>query len=522
MRKYLFIGVCAWWTVALTGQIIVSGFVYEDVNRNGKKDAREKGIPQVAVSNGTEVTLTDAAGKYRLPAGDDQIIFAVKPSGYCFPLNEYNSPQGYYIHKPHGSPALRFEGVEPTGALPGQVNFPLYGYDEPEVFTALIFGDTQPYTEEEIGYMRRRTVAEAMAYTQGAVFGITLGDLVGDALNLHQPYREAISLTGLPWYHVLGNHDMNYDVKADSLSDENFERHFGPASYAFNYGKAHFIVLDDVLYPHPQTGSGYWGGLREDQLQFVENDLRHVPSDRLIVVAMHIPLIDVEEQEAFRNADRLRLCRLLQPYSNVLFLSAHTHFQLQRFLGKEQGIDRLRPIHEYNVGATCGDWYSGVLNKDGIPVSTMRDGTPAGFAFLKVDGNRYVTDYKVFGKPLDYQIGIYNPKVVAAKRSTSAAIYANFFMGSAQDTVEYRIDGAEWTKMNRVEEFDPAYCRYVQDWDYVETLPAGRRPSDPVPCDHLWKGRIATRLPAGIHRIEVRATDMFGRIFTAESSYRIE
>ena len=44
---------------------------------------------------------------------------------------------------------------------------------------------------------------------------------------------------------------MNYDVQADSLSDETFESYFGPASYSFNYGKVHFIVLDDIRYPIP-------------------------------------------------------------------------------------------------------------------------------------------------------------------------------------------------------------------------------------------------------------------------------
>ena len=76
--------------------------------------------------------------------------------------------------------------------------------------------------------------------------------------------------------------------------------------------------------------------------------------------------------------------------------------------------------------------------------------------------------------------------------------------------------------MNKVNEFDPAYYRYVQDWDYVEQLPAGHRPSNPVPCDHLWKGRIQTNLAVGTHRIEVRVKDRFGRTFTAESGYRIE
>ncbi|MDR2389108.1 MAG: calcineurin-like phosphoesterase C-terminal domain-containing protein [Tannerellaceae bacterium] len=522
MKKYLLICLYASACMTAPGQTLVTGYVYEDLNRNGKKDRNEKGIAQVAVSNGTDVILTDEKGKYQCPVADDHIIFVIKPAGYQATLDEYNLPETYYIHKPKGSPALHYEGVKPTGDLPGSVDFALHRYEEPESFAAFVFGDTQTYTEEEIAFLRNGIVAEAGKSTSGVRFGITLGDLVGDALNLHQPYKETIRQIGLPWYNVMGNHDMNYDVKEDSLADENFELHFGPASYAFNYGRAHFIVLDDILYPHPLTGQGYWGGLREDQWRFIENDLRHVPSDRLIVISMHIPLEDVEEKGAFRDSDRQRFYSLLDAYPQVLFLSAHTHIQVQNSFGKEQGLNRDTPIHEYNAGTVCGDWYSGLLDENGIPVSTMRDGTPTGYALLRIDGNRYVIDYKVYGKPQSYQIGVYHPQVVPAGKSTSAAIYANFFMGSKQDTVEYRIDNEVWTKMNRVDEPDPAYSRSVQDWDFVEHLPPGRRPSNPVVCTHLWRGNIPTRLPAGMHRIEIRAKDRFGRLFTAESTCRVE
>jgi 3',5'-cyclic AMP phosphodiesterase CpdA len=522
MRKLIYTaGILACLAVSVSAQSFVTGTVYEDVNRNGRRDKQEKGIAGVAVSNGTEVTPTDASGKYRLPASDDCIVFVIKPAGYQPALDEFNLPRSYYRHKPAGSPDSFYKGVKPTGALPASVDFALYRYDEPEAFTALLFGDTQPYNEQEMEYLERGIIAETRNI-RGVSFGITLGDLVGDRLDLHLPYKQTIRQTGIPWYNVMGNHDMNYDAKEDRLSDESFEAHFGPNNYAFNYGKAHFIVLDDILYPHPVTGKGYWGGLRDDQLAFVKNDLAHVPHNRLIVVAMHIPLIDSEGEEAFRDADRQALYKLLKDFPDVLFLSAHTHIQMQHRIGKEQGVDREKPIHEYNAGTTCGDWYSGILNEQGLPVSTMRDGTPAGYAFLRIDGNRYILDYKVFGKPDDYQISLYHPRAVPFRRSTSAFISANFFMGSREDTVECRIDNGAWMKMRRVEEFDPAYYRYVQDWDYLEHLVPGRRPSDPVVCTHLWKSRIPTALPVDEHRIEIRAKDRFGQVHTAKSIYKIE
>ncbi|MDR1937207.1 MAG: calcineurin-like phosphoesterase C-terminal domain-containing protein [Tannerellaceae bacterium] len=521
MKRALYTGLLALLAVSVYGQTLVTGYVYEDLNKNGKKDRKEKGIARVAVSNGKEVALTDASGKYQLPAGSDNIIFVIKPAGYKPDVNEFNLPKSYYIHKPDGSPETFYKGVKPTGKLPASVDFALHAYDEPESFTALVFGDTQTYNEQEIDYLKRGVVAET-ENMQGVSFGITLGDLVGDNLTLHLSYKQTVKQVGLPWYNVMGNHDMNYDAKEEHLSDEAFEAHFGPNNYAFNYGKAHFIVLDDILYPHPLTGKGYWGGLRDDQLAFVKNDLAYVPKENLLVFAMHIPLIDPEYAEAFRDSDRQKLYALLKDYPNVLFLSAHTHIQEQHFIGKEQGVDREKPIHEYNAGTACGDWYSGVLNERGIPVSTMRDGTPSGYAFLRINGNRYVLDYKTLGKPAGHQIAVYHPKVVPFRQSTSASLYANFFMGSPGNTVEYRVDDGEWTKMQHVVEYDPGYCRYVQDWDYLDKLVPGRRPSNPAPCRHLWKGKIITGLAIGQHQIEVRATDMFNRVFTEKSAYRIE
>ncbi|MDR3187669.1 MAG: calcineurin-like phosphoesterase family protein [Prevotellaceae bacterium] len=509
---------------AAPAQPVVTGYVYEDLDRNGRRDRGERGVAQVCVSNGREVVLTDAAGKYSLPVGDDCIVFVVKPAGYRPAPDEFNLPKTCYVHKPAGSPKVFYGGTPPTGALPASVDFALQKYDEPEAFTALLFGDTQPYSEQEVENLTMGAIAEARGSAAGVSFGITLGDLVGDRLDLHLPYKNAIRQIGVPWYNVMGNHDMNYDATEDRFSDETFEAHFGANTYSFTYGKAHFIVLDNILYPHPLTGKGYWGGLRSDQLAFVRNDLAHVPHDRLIVLAVHIPLADVEGENAFRDADRQALYTLLKDYPDVLILSAHTHIQAQlpHAVGLSQGAVREKPIYEYNVGTACGDWYSGVLNERGIPVATMRDGTPAGYAFLKIDGNQYVLDYKALGKPSDYQISLYHPKVVPFRQATSAAIYANFFMGTPADTVEYRIDDGAWARMRRVEEFDPAYYRYVQDWDYMERLASGRRPSEPVVCPHLWKGRIATMLPVGEHRIEVRAKDRFRRIHTAKGSYRVE
>src|SRR5690606_39416015 len=118
-----------------------------------------------------------------LPLGEDQIISVIKPSGHGVPVDGNNLPQFFYNHKPAGSPQLEFAGVEPTGKLPRSVDFALYPREENEAFTALIFGDPQPYTLEEVDYFARGVVAD-LGDVSHIPFGLSLGDLVGDDLEI--------------------------------------------------------------------------------------------------------------------------------------------------------------------------------------------------------------------------------------------------------------------------------------------------------------------------------------------------
>ncbi len=509
----------------IVAQSIAKGTIFEDTNNDKKKNHNEKGVANVGVSNGKDVVLTNSKGEYQLPVNNDAIIFVIKPVGYSFSMDENNSPLFYYLHKPEGSPQLQYKGVSATGKLPKSIDFALTKVAEHNEFSCFIFGDPQPYIKEHIDFFSKAIVNEIVSNgTKKAIFGISLGDLVGDDLNLHLPYKQAIKPLGLPWYNVMGNHDMNYDAKVDSLSDETFEAHFGPNNYSFNYGNAHFIVLDNILYPDPRDEKGYWGGLRKDQLAFLKNDLKYVDKDKLIVISLHIPLDNKEEgDEAFRQNDRTALYNLVKEHKQVLVLSAHTHIQYQALSGKKEGIERENAIHEFNVGATCGDWYSGIITEKGTPVTTMRDGTPQGYALLKITGNKYELDYKVAGMPENYKMSIYHAKKVPfSKYGSSYNVYANVFMASPTDEVKYRIDKGSWLKMEKVNEIDPTYNRYVQDWDYLETLVPGRRPSDPIICLHLWKAPLEVNLPIGKHQIEISTKDMFGRTFTQTSIYQID
>ncbi|MCA9185772.1 MAG: hypothetical protein KDA99_09135, partial [Planctomycetales bacterium] len=191
-----------------TASATARGIVYEDVNSNQKFDDGDRPLPEVRVSNGEQIVKTDAEGRYVLPVTDDTILFVIKPRGYRSPVNELQLPQFYYVHKPNGSPGLQFPGVAPTGPLPESVDFPLYAQEEPEQFKALLFGDPQPRDQREVDYIAHDVVEELRG--TDAAFGVTLGDIVFDDLSMFQPQARVIAVLGIPWFNVIGNHDINY------------------------------------------------------------------------------------------------------------------------------------------------------------------------------------------------------------------------------------------------------------------------------------------------------------------------
>lgn len=508
----------------LSSQDFVKGVVYDDLNRNQVRDKNESGISGVPVSNGSDIVLTNEKGQYTLSLSQDDIIFVIKPEGYVTPLSKKNLPIFYYIHKPLGSPSLAFPGVEPTGDLPESVDFALYSVKEPENYEVLLFGDPQPNSRLQLNYFDQRVVSE-LYDTRRHYLGISMGDIVGNDLNLFEPYVDVIKKIGIPWYNVIGNHDMNFDITADSISDESFERVFGPTTYSFNVGKVHFIILKNIIRPDPRSPNkkGYWGGFTEKQFTFIENDLKYVSKDRLIVLAFHIPIWeDYVDNDIFRNNDRLRLFSLLENFPNTLSISAHSHLQHNVLMTNKDGWRQEKPHHHFNIGTTSGSWYRGELDSLGIPFSVMADGTPQGYATLQIDGNQYNIIYKASGYDADKQMNIYHPKVVGHAKKSLSNIYVNFYMGNEHDEVMFRVDDNEWIPMNYTIKYDPSYLHLLHRWDFTDKVIPGTRPVEPKLCRHLWKAVLPSDLAVGEHTVEIRAKDMFGNIHFGKSVYCID
>src|SRR5690606_4692129 len=253
-----------------------------------------------------------------------------------------------------------------------------------------VFADPQVKSLVDVGYYRHDivdTIRDGQTSRDDAPFdlGLTLGDIVNDDLSLYPALNEVTASLATPWLHAPGNHDLDFDAGNDADSLLTFRNTYGPDTFAWEEQQASFIVLDDLVY-RPGLKPAYIGGLREDQFGFLEAYLPTLPKDRLLVGGVRIPLFEPDGRDTFRDADRERLFGLLGDFPHVLLLSAHSHTQQHVFHGAGTGWHGARPLHEYNVGAACGAFWSGVKGADGIPDTTMADGTPNGYAMLIVAG----------------------------------------------------------------------------------------------------------------------------------------
>lgn len=484
------------------------GHVFHDANRNEQFDAAESALPGVRVSNGRDIVTTDAAGKWRLEVTDDDVIFVIKPSGWMTPVTEDQLPRFYYIHKPNGSPESKYPGVSPTGPLPEQIDFPLYPQAEPDRFKVVFFGDPQPRDQKELDYIAHDVVEELIG--TDARFGVTLGDILFDDLSLFDNYNATIGLIGVPWYNVIGNHDLNMDAANDRYSDETFHRFFGPNYYSFDYGKVHFIVLDNVEWLGP--GESYRGGLDAAQIQFVANDLRSVPKGQLVVLSMHIPLGNV--------GNRHELYRLIEDRPYSLSLSGHTHWQAHQFIGEEDGWMGKRPHHHIVNVTVSGSWWKGFKDETGIPHTTMRDGAPNGYSVLTFDGHEATFDFKAARQPASYQMSIMAPEEVEVGKLMETELYVNVFAGSEKSEVRFRFRGAtDWVGMTATQGHDPNYVQTrVREQEIAPNEPALNAPETSY---HLWKAPLPEVAKPGVYVIEVETHDMYQRRFQANRVIRV-
>lgn len=502
------------------------GIVYLDTNQNGFRDPGEKGIEGVKVSNGVEVVKTNAQGQYSIPISPESTLFISKPANYSVPLDEVQLPKFYYHHYPDGTPGLadwKWPVIEPTGPLPETIDFALLPGAVPDTFRAMGFADPQTTTNEELDMMRKDIIDPLFGNPFKAKFGLVAGDVVNDNLALYERHNRLMAQIGIPMWNVPGNHDLNQESPNREYATQTFKSVFGPDYYSFDYGQVHFLALNNIGFKG--KGKGYEGHIDANQMKWIENDLEDVPSEKLVIIITHIPLITYADNRTFpRSINTVNfddLLSILRRFNYVYAMAGHdTSNSWKVEVNHTHGWHGYPFIAHTLAETRGGGWGSGPRDERGVRQATMEDGNPNGYYVFHFDGTnvrpqfipaggdpkdrlRITLDPPLF-PPDSTSTPLYPPELDRGVQLDSTFLVVNFFDGGERDQVTISLDGERPVSMEYIERTDPYYVRQYRK--YQGTDDSFR---SPAVSSHIWQFALP-RLKPGLHSAVVTATDEFG------------
>ncbi len=494
-----------------------AGRVFEDTDGDGVHDRDEPGLAGVSVSNGEDVVVTDAEGCYMLPAPEGVTLFVTQPASHALPVDDLQRPRFFHHHVPAGSPQSEVPGIAPTGKLPRSVDFPLLPRDDPDApFDVLMVSDPQPHTADEVRYYLEDTVPGLRS--MGAEFSLVLGDVMYDDLTLIEPYLEGSAAIGVPLFHVAGNHDTNQDATDDARSLETFRRAFGPPYYSFDRGAVHFVVLDTVQWQgRDEAGAAHYaGGVDERQLRWLRADLEQVPEDRLVVLAMHVPIVCHRMNVKTQIANREALFAVLAG-RRVLAVTGHMHTTEHHLLGPEDGWDGPEPLHVHVCAAACGTWWMGPADERGIPVAMQMDGTPRGWHVYTFEGAGYRERYVPHTLQRDHQLRVSAPTGrLTRAQLPDHPVVINVFDGGPRTQVEAELDGHPLVLTREIRTdpaFEALFAAHPDAWGHWIT---------PAEATHIWTAPLPPDLEPGGHIVHVTVVDPYGEAAEAHGRFVVE
>ena len=359
----------------------------------------------VVVSDGYVVTQTDADGKYS--------FYSNKKNGYVF----YEIPSGYMPYENYKTSTedkiftkfwsnLNFPNtlskVETHNFKLSAVNnenfIMLMGAD-PQLANKL--NDVNQYTS----LFLPRAKEEYTAAGSTPIYSSYMGDLAWDGYWYrnnwgHVQYKTLLSNNynsyKMKHFSIMGNHDHDgatpQSDSTDFMAAGTFRKYMGPNYYAYNIGKIHFVVLDNIIYKNTKTEGAkyatgivgdrdYTEGFTQEQIDWLKKDLALVDSKTTVFITMHAPLWKTNKNFAYLSYNRplqSSLILLLKRFKEVHLLSGHEH-KTRHIFPTELGN-----AHEHTFGAVGGDlyfsgYYGGHL--------TCTDGTPGGYQMFYFKGD---------------------------------------------------------------------------------------------------------------------------------------
>lgn len=399
----------------------VNGTVFEDKDKDGERDGDEKGIANVSVSDGQQTVRTDKKGNYSLTVDPERrledIVFVSVPSGYGVPADQYKTPQHYRqlgMLKPGEKRRQDFGLLRTPESAKSNFNFA-------NLADVHVRPGGNNYRERFIGQM-----AQVNELTSKPAFVQVSGDLTDYATDTEfQDYKAGTATSRVPVYPAIGNHE--YRPGPDYRTRiSNYRRHLGPEWYSFDYGKRHFVVLDN--------NTAGWG--EPDQLQWLRKDLELNARGKEVVVITHKPMNTPQTVSGTKE-----YVELLGKYNTVLALMGHTH-----------------------VNDVALDTIPGAKHVVTNSSSYTIDQTPNGFRQVSFKGGKEENPFKMYD--VKQQLTITNPAPNSqVERDDEVRVQVNAYNTSSKVTdVRYRVDGGEWKKMKQSSDFT-----WSGEWEAEET-----------------------------------------------------
>ena len=480
----------------------------------------------VSVSDGFSVVQTDAEGKYTLtPHKDTWYIYYSLPSDCVTTTNSKGQPAFFTKYDPY---TFNYDFKLTKNANGKESKWSLFCLADPQCANA---GARSRFQAESVPHIK------ALAASKGVpCYGVTLGDIVssGNTSNTtpHMPYMRdhmAISKTGIPIYQTMGNHDYlyfnasapiepdetssTYNIKAQRL----FEDTFGPVNHSWNRGDAHIVCMRDMLWKSNNDGGNYSLGFSNEQYEWLKQDLKFVPKDKLVILCVHIPLVNSN------NTNVQNVISLLAAYDEAHIMAGHTHYTRN-----EPTLSK--GVFEHVHGAVCGAWWHS---------NTNGDGTPNGYGVYDIEGNTiknwYYQGVNTGQNDRDYQIRLYRGNHKSggqyeyfAQQHGDGVLLANIFNADDSWSIKVYEDGVYSGTMSKIaykketptkgtgiDNPTKPSTKSSQDWwaaGYLVGVKNRSRSNYFTSCFHLYKYTLKNKNA----KVRVEATDRFGRTYSCD------
>lgn len=265
--------------------VTVEGTVFADRDGDGVKDAGEKGMPGVSVTDGAVWATTGADGGYSMTLDrnrrETDLVSVVSPDGYTPALRDDYVP-AFFREVPGGQGPLK--GLD-VALVPDS-----HAADPKEKWLMVSDVEVGNRSDAEAANTlpRWQGQVEAMSEVHGATLTMTTGDLTvtdyaaeprrqGGYDILREGLRKG--RLGHPYYPVVGNHDVGGTATSSGYggSLEYWRRNLGPEWYSFDRGGRHVVVLED----------NYDSSGLAPQLAWLREDLRRHAVGKQVLVFAH-------------------------------------------------------------------------------------------------------------------------------------------------------------------------------------------------------------------------------------------